>query len=119
METRTFGSGALIIRFLFFKNNQANKVVFKANDRKTIAKILRKYRKAERYLRVHGNENYEPFSYRDIASHFPTIQIFAWTKSGLPYFKTYRCCYHFKGFLRKTRIFIAKIKYGYREIGRC
>lgn len=119
---KTYGKGNQRVIFIFkdrigeSRELQTVKIVFKATDRAGIAKILRRYREAEKYLRTHQDEVHFPkFGFRYIAIRYPKAQI--WTTSNddfkTPRIKTYNFCYHFAGFLPPTKNYIAKIKYGY------
>ena len=121
---KTDGKGNQLVIFIFkdrvgeSRELETVKVVFKANDRAGIAKILRRYKEAERYLRAHQDEIHFPkFGFRYIAIRYPKAEIWTLSKDEprTPSIKKYNFCYHFAGFLTPTKNYIAKIKFGYRE----
>ena len=120
LKMRTYGTGGLMIKFIFWNKIPNSKPVtlrlesvnIQAHNRKELARILNNYRRAERYLRQHQNEiDFPEYGLRYIASRHPTAIIFS-TKG----IKTYKFCYHFKGFLSDRKIIRAERYFGYRRI---
>ena len=120
LKMRTYGKGGLMIKFVFWNKIPHSKPVtlrlesvnIKAHNRKELARILQRYRQAEHYLRHHQDEiGFPEYGLRYIASRHPTAIIF--TIEGI---KTYKFCYHFKGFLSDRNISRAERYFGYRRI---
>lgn len=120
-----YGKGKYFVTFFFFDNISAQPtqdliaVTIHANDRKGIAQILRRYHRAEIYLREHPDEiDFPKFGYRHIAKNFPTAQIFAEMKEfkGCLYIRHIAFCYHLKGFVSRRKMFRAKYIYHRKEI---
>lgn len=120
-----FGKGKYFVRFYFFDTISAQPtqeliaVTIKADDRKGIAQIMRRYHRAEIYLREHPDEiNFPKFGYRHIAKNFPTAQIFAEMKEfkGCLYLRDIAFCYPIKGFVSRRKFFRAKYIYHRKEI---
>ena len=120
LKMRTYGTGGLMIKFIFWNKIPHSKPVtlrlesvnIKAHNRRELARILNNYRRAERYLRHHQDGiDFPEYGFRYIAARHPTAIIFA--VEGI---KTYKFCYHFKGFLSDRKIIKAERHFGYRRI---
>lgn len=122
-----YGRGKYFVKFYFVDTVSAQPtqeliaVTIKADDRKGIAQILRRYHRAEIYLREHPDEtDFPKFGYRHIAKNFPTAFIFAEKKEfkGCLYMRNIAFCYPIKGFVSKRKFFRAKYIYHRKEIMR-
>ena len=120
LKMRTYGTGGLMIKFIFWNKIKGLKpstlrlesVNIKAHNNRELARILNNYRRAERYLRHHQDEiDFPEYGLRYIAARHPTAIIF--TVGDI---KTYNFCYHFKGFLSDRKIIKAERHFGYRRI---
>lgn len=120
-----YGKGKYFVRFYFFDTISAQPtqeliaVTIKTDDRKGIARVMRRYHRAEIYLREHPDEtDFPKFGYRHIAKNFPTAFIFAERKDakGALYMRNIAFCYPIKGFVSRRKFFRAKYIYHRKEI---
>lgn len=120
-----FGKGIFFVRFFFVDNISAQpthgffQVTIKAANRSDIAKILRRYHKAEIYCRHHEEEiDFPKFGYRHIAKNFPFAQIFAPQKEfpHCLYLRSISFCYKINGYVSYRKRYRAQFIYHRKEV---